>query len=60
MAIISLALVVSGAVTPFRLMESIGRTGLWFHHQDMDPPEQQPDPGLNDPAIPLRRLRGRG
>ena len=59
-AVIGLALSATELAWPFSVMERLGRTGAWFHHQDMDPPELQPDANLNDPAIPVRPLRGRG
>ena len=59
-AVIGLALSVTELAWPFSVMERLGRTGTWIHHEDMDPPEQRPDENPNDPAIPQRRLRGRG
>ncbi len=59
-AVIGLGLTLSGLTWPFKVMEDLGRTGSWMHHEDMDPPERQPDGNANDPAIPHRPLRGRG
>jgi hypothetical protein len=58
-AIIGVAVTVSGLAWPSRVLRDVGRTGHWFHHQDMDPPEGQPDGNANDPAIEHRPLRGR-
>jgi hypothetical protein len=58
-AVVGLAVSVTALAWPFRVMESLGRTGSWMHHEDMDPPESRPDGNQNDPAIPHRPLRGR-
>ncbi len=58
-AVIGIGLSLTAAAWPFKAMEDLGRTGAWFHHEDMDPPESQPDGNVNDPTIPFRPLRGR-
>lgn len=58
-AVIGVGVSMTRLAWPFSVAESLGRTGAWFHHEDMDPPEAQPDPHRNDPAILHRRLRGR-
>ena len=58
-AVIGLGVSVTRLAWPFTVMNRVGRTGSWIHHADMDPPQDQPDPNQNDPAIPRRPLRGR-
>jgi hypothetical protein len=58
-AVLGLAVSVTRLAWPFTVMDRLGKTGSWMHHADMDPPESQPDGNENDPAIPLRALRGR-
>ncbi len=58
-AVVGIGLSLTAAAWPFTVLRSLGRTGSWIHHEDMDPPELQPDGNDNDPAIPHRPLRGR-
>jgi hypothetical protein len=58
-AVVGIGVSLTALAWPFAVMEEIGRTGDWFHHSDMDPPEAQPDGNQNDPTIPFKPLRGR-
>ncbi len=58
-AVLGLVVSLTRLAWPFSVLDGVGRTGAWIHHADMDPQDAQPDPSVNDPAIPARRLRGR-
>jgi hypothetical protein len=58
-AVVGIGLSLTAVAWPFTVLESLGRTGTWVHHEDMDPPESLPDGNENDPAILHRPLRGR-
>ena len=58
-AVLGLGVSLTTLAWPFSVMDSLGKTGSWMHHADMDSPEAQPDGNANDPAIPVRHLRGR-
>jgi hypothetical protein len=58
-AVLGVAVSLTRLAWPFHVVQQIGRTGSWFHHQDEDGLDQLPDPNLNDAAIPRRPLRGR-
>jgi hypothetical protein len=59
-AVVGLGVSATRLAWPFKALESLGRTGSWIHHEDMDSLEALPDGNHNDPEIPHRPLRGRG
>jgi hypothetical protein len=58
-AVVGIGLSLTRVAWPFSALDDLGRTGAWFHHPEMDPPDALPDPNVNDPAIHHRPLRGR-
>jgi hypothetical protein len=58
-AVVGIGVSLTSVAWPFAVLRSLGRTGTWMHHEDMDPPEALPDGNVNDPAIVHRPLRGR-
>jgi hypothetical protein len=57
--VVGLSVSLTRLAWPFKVIESLGKTGSWMHHADMDQPEALPDGNQNDPEIPHRPLRGR-
>jgi hypothetical protein len=41
-AVVGLTVSLTTLAWPFSVMASLGRTGSWMHHEDMDPPEGRP------------------
>jgi hypothetical protein len=58
-AVLGISISLTRLAWPFKVMQSLGKTGSWIHHEDMEAPEGRPDGNQNDPAIAHRPLRGR-